>query len=421
MNIVKKFLIGNEENLAKKEVSWNAIASTLNAGISALLVLIVTRFSGVDQAGIFSIAFAISQMMQMIGYWGMRNFQSTDAEEKYSFSNYLNSRVISCILMIVFSFIYTILVGYEFEKAMIVISLCFLRISDSVNDVYEGMYQKHHRLDVGGKIWTIRVVLYTVVFTISLWVTQNLLLSCILLTISSSVVFVFLAYIVRDKFEKGTIDLKDKIAYRLLKECLPLFIGSFLLVYISNAPKYAIDAQMGSDIQTYYTILFMPCFVINLFASFIIKPLLIPLSSSWYTKNHNKFLKFSLLLLSATIGLTVLIVIMGYFAGCEILSFVYGVDIVQYRIIFTVLLIGGGIYTLSNILQLLLTVMRYQKYLIVGFFSSSVLAYIICPILVEKYEIAGAAFAYVLTSLLMLIIFSVIFVFKFLKEKEIRN
>ena len=49
---------------------------------------------------------------------------------------------------------------------------------------------------------------------------------------------------------------------KLLKECLPLCITQFLLAYIISCPKYALDNFYSSEIQTYFTTIFMPATLI---------------------------------------------------------------------------------------------------------------------------------------------------------------
>ena len=38
--------------------------------------------------GVFTIAYAIGNLMMTIGKYGMRNFQATDVNEKYSYKEY---------------------------------------------------------------------------------------------------------------------------------------------------------------------------------------------------------------------------------------------------------------------------------------------------------------------------------------------
>ena len=55
MTLVKKIFFWNDINIKRKSVIWNFIASMLNAAISAYMLMIVTRFIGVKDGGIFSI------------------------------------------------------------------------------------------------------------------------------------------------------------------------------------------------------------------------------------------------------------------------------------------------------------------------------------------------------------------------------
>ena len=46
---------------------WNTINSMLNAGMSAVLLLVVSRSCGEDAAGNFTLAFSVAQLMVTIG------------------------------------------------------------------------------------------------------------------------------------------------------------------------------------------------------------------------------------------------------------------------------------------------------------------------------------------------------------------
>ena len=55
----------------------------------------------------------------------------------------------------------------------------------------------------------------------------------------------------------------------MMMEGFPLFLSLFLNMYLSNAPKYAIDAHLTEEIQAMYNIIFMPAFVVQLVVHFI--------------------------------------------------------------------------------------------------------------------------------------------------------
>ena len=72
----------------KKGVIWNTLGSGMFAANSVLLLLIVSRVFGVAAAGDFGIAFTTSQILYIIGLFGINHFQMTDYAGQYSFGAY---------------------------------------------------------------------------------------------------------------------------------------------------------------------------------------------------------------------------------------------------------------------------------------------------------------------------------------------
>ena len=81
------------------------IGSTCYSGSSFLYLLVVTRICGATLAGFFSLSYATAQLLLQVGRYGVRTYQATDLNQKYSFSEYKLSRVITCGLMMLFGII----------------------------------------------------------------------------------------------------------------------------------------------------------------------------------------------------------------------------------------------------------------------------------------------------------------------------
>lgn len=176
--MLEKLWHTEKENIEKNSVFWNMMSSGFNSVVSMFLLWIVTLINGVSDAGVFSLAFSTSQMMLTIGNYGMRNYQATDIRNKYTMGIYLSSRILTNIVMMCVVGIFVLAEGYYFEKACITILLCFLKVTDAMDDVYGGYYQQHGRLDIAGKVMTIRIAGYVIAFCISLVITHNMILSC---------------------------------------------------------------------------------------------------------------------------------------------------------------------------------------------------------------------------------------------------
>ncbi|MBO1683296.1 lipopolysaccharide biosynthesis protein [[Clostridium] scindens] len=420
--MTNKLWLVKKEDIEKQSFFWNIMSSVLNSVVSVLLLWFVTRINGVSDAGLFSLGFSTSQMMLTLGNYGMRNYQATDIKNKYSMSVYIASRVITNLVMMISAFGFIFIEGYNIEKAAITLLLCLLRVTDAFDDVYGGYYQKLGRLDISGKIMSLRIMSYVVAFCLTLYFSNNLIWSCIIAIIVSGIILGDLVNSTKEivPLEKAYYDIK-KIGY-LLKECFPLCISAFLLIYMGNAPKYAIDFYLSSNEQAYYTYLFMPCFVTNLFVGFALQPLLVRLSKAWIYNDYRKFIKLCGLISVSALLMAVIVVIVGGAVGCQILSIVFGVDLNGFKEVLIILLIGGAFFAFSVIEQVILTVMRKQTYLLICFLIASFTAFLTSNPLVHKWGLLGAGYAYVICAgVLFGVLAIMILVFIIVETKKLKT
>ena len=255
---MKNFLLYPKSGTEKAAVFWNLMASGLNSVVSIILLLFVTRIAGTEDAGIFSLGFSTAQMMLCIGNYGMRNFQSTDIKDKYQFGTYLGSRILTSTAMMVITILFVAAKGYYMEKALIVVFLCLLKVTDAVDDLYGGFFQRNGRLDISGKILFLRVFAYCTAFLVTLLVSGSVMAAILASILVSALVLILLLFLTKGAFSFSVRSFSLASIGRLLVECFPLCLGAFLLIYLGNAPKYAIDSYLSSTMQAYYTYLFMP-------------------------------------------------------------------------------------------------------------------------------------------------------------------
>ncbi len=395
----------------KEKYFWNMMGSFSNALSSMVLAIIVNRLTGAELGGIFAFAFSNAQLMMTIGAFEVRPLQSTDVDEKYSFTQYFSLRLITCTLMILIDLAYIWFSGYTGVKAYTVFLVCSYKMVEGFTDVFSGMFQQHDRIDLVGKSLTLRIFVCTAGFFLVLYATKNLVWASLALgLISAALIFIYDLRLWK-YFDNVKIGVEFRQLLPLVWECLPLFISSFIMMYINNAPKYAINQMYPDEIQNIYNILFMPAFVINLFSLFVFRPMLVNLTKEWNERNLKPFVKTVKYILLLIIILTILAMGAAYLLGIPILQIIYGVDISGYRTELVLIMVTGGISALSTFMYYVITVMRIQKYLLVGYLSAFVIALFLPGILVKKYIIAGAVYScaaslIVLTMVFLLIIIS---------------
>ncbi len=380
---------------------WNTIGSILGAGSSFFLLLCVTRTVGVNEGGIFSLAFASAQLLLTLGKYGVRSYQATDVSKVVSASTYLIARIITCIAMLVMCGVVIVLFRYDGHKAGIVFAVCVMKMVDAVEDVYHGQLQLCNKLDVAGKLLAFRNVYTMLFFAVIIILTRNLLLSSWITGISSLVVCVVCNHAITKKYERISITWKWKELKFLFPACFPLFLGYFLSLFIYNAPKYAIDMYCSVDMQTYYAIIFMPTFVINMFSEFVFKPMLTSLAMWWNGGELKKFTSTVTKLVVNILVVTIGVLIVMFFLGTPILSLVYGVDVNGYRRELMLLLLGGGFSAAVYFLYNVLTAMRMQKEILMNYLLAAVFILIVSFATIKSGGILLAAVSYVLAEAIL--------------------
>ena len=397
-----KQLFLKSNNIERDGYIWNTIQSILIATQSAFLLMVITRTSGLDDAGVFSIAYAIASLIYYVGEFGVRKYQITDVTEKISFRDYHTHRVITCVIAILCGIVYALkglIIGqYNTYKFIIIIIICVTKVFESYCDLFFARYQQKKRLDVSAKASAYRVLLPMVVCMISLVISRNMMLSMIIWLLVTAFATATSFILVAPEFCKIEFKIDKEQLIKITRECFPLFAGSFLLLYVGNAPKYAIDACLDDTVQACFNFIFMPVFAIGMLANFIFNPILVVLAEHWNNRRYRNFRRIVVRQIFVITGITLLAVAVALTIGCPVLGVIFGADLTGSEMSLTILMVGGGMLALANFFIVVITVVRGQKYLLIGYAISAGSAMLLSNYFVRTYGLIGAAVLY--TSLM---------------------
>lgn len=381
---------------------------------SVLLLMVLRRTSDLKAAGIFTIANADSNLFLTIGKFGMKNFQVSDTREQFTFGEYRCFRWMTTAAMIAVSGVFVLISayqnGYSANKALIIFWMCLYKAADSIEDVYYAQYQRRGRLDVGAKAVMLRISAAVFIFAVLLIITKNLLLSLVLTTILSWLTaWVFVRMTAGAFIHSSSLSVDSRNLRKLFGCCLPLFLGAFLAFYIGNAPKYSIDAILSDELQACYGFIAMPVFVIGLLNNFIFSPLMVKMSLLWNDKKRSDFLKRTMLQ-AVIVGIITLLCIGGaWLIGIPVLNWLYHTDLSVYKKELLVMLLGGGFLALSGLLGMVLTIMRRQRMMLLGYVTTSALALLFSDRVVRAYGVMGASVFYTALMIVLCLVFAMIF------------
>lgn len=378
----------------KKDYVWNTASSLASSLSSVLLLLAVTRLAGLEAAGVFSLAFAVGQQFQTLGMYEVRTFHVTDVSQKFSFGVYLATRVLTIIAMVIGVVLYGGLTSSTLAGAIVLVLVASLRIFDAFEDVFYSEYQRQGYLFIGGQASFLRIALTCVTFCVVLALTSSLFNAAWISFLSSLIAVPFL-YLPR---ARGVFSASPDWDFRSVKgilvECLPLFLSSFLAMYIVNAPRFSIGHFLNEEMQGYFAILYIPAMVINMLSLMIFRPLLTTMAERWVAQDLVGFISVMRRGLAACVAASALVFAVSWLAGAPILGLVYGRDVSPFVPELLVLVVGGALNAVSVILYYAITTMRIQGAVFVGYLASTVGATLLCFILVPMAGLMGASLGF---------------------------
>ena len=403
----------------RRIVLWNAAGSAVYALSSFLLLIIVIRICGDVEGGIFSIGYAIAQLMLTVGVFESTTYFATDAQGKFTYAQYLAFKLATCLLMLAASVVYVLSFGFDAHKMAVAYALCVYRLIEALSQFWFAAFQREERLDLGGFSTVWRYVLSTIALAVALAATHDVVAA---LVAASAVEAAWLACYDVPRLARivrvGRPDFSLKPLIALFLACLPLFISSFLSTYLGNVGKYAIEAAGTEQMQTVYNVLFMPSFVINLFMIFFVRPTLTTLAKLWLAHDVSAFGRIVGKLLLLVFGITAVVIGACAVVGIPVLELFYGIDLQGYLAPLLIVLLGGGFLSASNVFYNAMVVIRTQNAVVAGYIVAIAVATAVSVPLVDAMGIVGAAWGYALSCLVLALAFAALFAWGVARKKK---
>lgn len=402
----------------KQTYIWTILASLIYAGSSFLMQMVTSKFVGIEQAGVLSLALTVGNQLMTIGFFNIRAFQISDVTEKYEFSDYCVFRVFTVGAMLLAGVIWVAQGSYTNEKTAAIALLVIFRGSEAVSDLLEGRYQQKGRYDVACRGVFAKDCVGLAAFLTVLFLTKNVILALTALAVVYVAAVLFIDSHIIGTFGGISFSSTWQRQKGLILEGLPLFINAFLNEYIINASKYALEKFYGSEMMGLFSPLYMMAFVVNMFAAFVLKPIISVLAEKYIKGDVKGFLTLILRQL-LVIGIVTLGCIIGAsFLGIPVLNLLYGVDLSEYKAALYLILISGGFTALYQLLQYGIIIMRHQYSTFVCCGITAIITYFITPFLTKKYAIMGAATSYSISIGVMSVLFLVFFVYYLIRDKK---
>jgi len=394
----------------KKDYIWNSIGSFLQSAISPILLIVITRLNGVGDSGLFSFAMSLSVVFWAISLWGGRTYQVSDVKKEFSSGDYIVVRFISSLIVAVFSISFCVLSGYDLIKTELIMVLVSFKILESIADSMYGVLQIHNRLYIVGISLTMKSVFGFMLFTLVDILTKNIIYGALSIFIVNIVVVIFYDIPWMKHVESVGLTKKNIMqAGKIMKKTAEVFVVVFLTMFSLNIPRYFLDKYHYDQIG-YFGIMAMPITLLTLFISFVLQPNVVNLSELLKKKKIKEFTKIVSKIDFITFTLGILFVVSSYLIGVWALNTVFGIDINNFRIDLTIMVIGAVANAFVSIYVNLLIILRRFKGQFYTLLVTNILAVILSVYLIDRLAMLGSVLVFMIISFLQAII--LLFIYK---------
>lgn len=383
-------------NNTKKNFVWNMIGATVNSFTSLIFMIVVTRINGTKEAGIFTFAFSLACLLQVISNYSGRTFQVTNTDKEIKDSDFVYNRISSCIIMIIFVIMFLLAKNYGMYKNIIILLFILYKGIESFTDVFYGVIQKNDELYKVGVSLFLKGIIGVINFLIFDFLTHNIIISISSLILTNLAVTIFYDY-------KNFIPIYQKNNYnsinnrKLFKLGIFVFGFTFLTQYMLNAPKYAIDDLLSDEMQAIYGIVSMPASFIVLCSQFIIQPLLVKITNLIENKENENLLKLCIKTISAILIIGCISLVLAYFLGIQVLDLIYNVKLEDYLLPLLVIIVGATFFSMSFVISNVLTAMRKTFIQIIFYIICSIVILLLSKYMVLNYGVLGGTISYAIT------------------------
>ena len=397
----------------KKDYLWNSLGSLLQSAISPVLLIVITRLNGIDDSGLFSFAISLSVVFWAVSLWGGRTYQVSDVNQEFSSGGYVAVRFVASLIVAISAIAFCVLNGYNATKTGLIMILVAFKILESIADSLYGVLQIHHKLYIAGMSLTMKAIFGFTAFMMVDILTKNVIYGALAMLLVN--MFIIFLYDILWMRRVETISISKKLckeyiaqAVVIMKHTSAVFVVMFLTMFSLNIPRYFLDKSHPDQIG-YFGIMAMPITLLGLFISFIIQPNVVNLSELLAKRKLKEFAQVVSKINHITFGIGALSVVLSYLIGVWVLNTIFGININNFQLDLTIMVIGAAANAFVSIYVNLLIIMRRFKGQFYTLLLTDILAVVVSICLIERLAMLGSVLVFMLISFLQLALLLVIY------------
>lgn len=318
----------------------HALGTVMYAFSQWLVILVITRLSGVSEAGYYALYLGILTPLNIFLNYGLRNFIASDVQSIYSDISYQMLRFLGVLVFLIIGLI----AAYFVENKSVFMIVLSIKFFDSLSELEYGNWNRKKLIKFYTYSQTLRLTLTAIIMFVMLNFDKGLVVS-IAFPLSIALVYMFYdRYNSSFKsFSLGGINWKE--IKNLLRLSTPLALSSLVVAANVGVTRIIIASKLGESTLAYYVYL-QYYYTIAAIAALSVSQVLIP----YLSESNNKSM-FYKLLKNVTLIITlygVMFSLIMIFAANQISTFIYN-EKIYYELTERVLLAIGAIFSFVGV------------------------------------------------------------------------
>jgi O-antigen/teichoic acid export membrane protein len=404
----------------RQNFSWTFVGNIVYAASQWGILVVLAKLGSPEMVGQFTLGLAVTAPVILFCNLQLRQIQTTDVKQQYSFGDYLGLRLISTGLALLTIAIITIKAGYRWETSLVILVIGLSKVLESISDIFHGLFQYHERMDRIAISLMIKGPLSLLALGIGVFLSGNVLGGAIGLTIVWALILIFydlpsgisilkslvLAPAHRQEEEQITAhqpsthhrpQLRPRFHLPDLRNLvglsLPLGFVMMLISLNTNIPRYFIESYQGERELGIFSALSYLMVAGGIVVNALGQSASPRLAKYYAAGNRRDFrnLLFKTVLIGALLGgISILI---AAIAGQEILTILYRPEYAQQLYLFVLLMMAAGAGYVASFLGYGMTAAQYFRVQMPLFIIVTGISAIVCWWLVPSQGLIGAAIA----------------------------
>jgi O-antigen/teichoic acid export membrane protein len=378
-----------------------------------LMSIVLVRLANYEAAGVFSIALTISNVFVCISNYGMKGYQVSDVDFKYSDTHYINSRLLTVLAGLGLCVGFSVLKGYTGETLVVITTFMVYRSIEAAAEVLHGIFQKNDRLDCVGISLSLKGIVSLAVFFPCMVLFKSLGLAITSMCLATLGIFVFYDMAVASKYVKTYLDFASvnrRPTLYLLRDSFLMMMFSITSPLLLSIPRIYFERKYSTELFGVFSSIAAPTIVITTLVSAVLVPIIPQFARYYNDHNRSKLLRISGMTITCTVAFGAVCYVGSLILGDFALTVLFGASILKYSAVLGPVVV---VTSLSAIIMCFYTFFVATRRLLELFISSlvpCVVCYLIAPSLIDKHEMFGITHSMILSQLVQIVLMSAIVV-----------